>query len=131
MANTPKFFHTGKINKEELAGLITSLDFTVDQADVYADSYELMERSLGNHFRLLSPARNTEIVQHAAKHNTFPTHRVMAILWFDRYYHVGIVIEILGKDIENHMIKKAHKLVSHFGHEVPVATRTLNEPLWK
>lgn len=131
MSNTPKFFHTGKINKEELAGLIISLDFTVDQAVVYADSYELINHSLGNHFRLLSPASNTEIVQYAAKHNTFPTHRINAILWFDKYYHVGIVIEILGKDIEDRMIEKAHKFVNHFGHEVPVVIRTLKEPLWK
>ena len=133
MSDASRFFHTGKINKDELAELIASLGFTTDQQAVYADSYELIDRSLGNHFRLLSPIRNTESVTYTAKHGTSSqaTHRVMAILWFDRYYHVGIVIEILGKDIHDHMTKKAHALVNHFAHEVPVATRTLNDPLWK
>ena len=133
MSDTSGFFHTGKINKEQLAGLLTNLGFTVDQEAAYADSYELIDRSLGNHFRLLSPIRDTESVKHATRHGSSsqPTHRVMAILWFDRYYHVGLVIEILGKDIREHMTKKAHKLVNHFDHEVPVVVRTLNEPLWK
>ena len=133
MSDTAGFFHTGKINKEQLAGLVTALGFTIDEEAVYADSYELINLRLGNHFRLLAPIRNTESVKYTTKHGSSsqPTHRVMAILWFDRYYHVGLVIEILGKDIENHMTKKAHKLVNHFDHEVPVVVRTLNESLWK
>jgi hypothetical protein len=134
MSDTPRPVHTGIIKKHELAELITSLKFTIDEQPVYADSYELISHGLGNHFRLLAPAKNTEIVQYSKTHDSehpVPTHRVMAILWFDRYYHVGIVIEILGKDIKNHMTKKAHRLVEHFDHDVPVVVRTLNDRLFK
>lgn len=128
MSNVPKP-HAGIIKKDELAAILKSLKFAVDQKEVHADSYELLEKTLGNHFRLLSPARDTEIVRHTAKHDAFPTHRIMAIVWFDKYYRAGIVIEVFGKDIEKLMTKKAHKLMSHFEHEAPIAIRTLKEPL--
>lgn len=137
MSDTPKP-HAGIIKKDELAVIITDLNFNVDQQAVYADSYELMTHGLKKHFRLLAPINNTEAVQYAREHpvssdtasQSWPTKRVMAILWFGKYYHAGIVIEILGKDIEKHMTKIAHELVDHFEFEAPVVIRTLKEPQW-
>lgn len=137
MPTTPVPFHTGKIKADDLSELIASREFVPDTGPVDALSYELggIERggSLNHYFRLLVPIRATEVVQYkvtrrdqrAATPGLLPAYRVMAVLWYGKYYHRGLALEVFGEDIRDHMTKVAHDLNSYFGNEVPIVVRTL------
>ena len=139
MPSLSKPSHNGKIKEDDLAGLIADLGFVADKGEVNALTYELGDSSLKRYYRLLSPIRDTEVVQYETarkkqSHVTpqlLPTYRVMAILWFGKFYRQGLAVEVLGKDIRDHMTKKAHEMILHFGHETPVVVRTLTNRLFE
>jgi len=59
-----------------------------------------------------------------------PRYRVMAILWYGSYYQTGLVMEIMGEDVQNYMMQKTAELIRYFDNEVPIAVRTLHSRLY-
>jgi hypothetical protein len=135
---TPPPVHAGKIEEKDLAALLTSLDFILDHGEANSSTYELIgpgshgsHRSLTHHFRLLSPMRPGERISLGLDTAQAPRHRVMAIVWYSNYYQIGLVIEVLGEDIQDYMTQKAADLISRLDHEVPIAVRILHFRLYR
>lgn len=100
----PKQQHYGKIDIATLLEVLTANGRVVDTKPVYAETYEYPRTSLRNHVRILSKIRPEEATKYskmyAQEHptaplpKTLPTHRLMAILWYDDAYSQGFALEV-------------------------------------
>jgi len=127
----PQLPGNGIIIPSELATFIEPLEFTLDEKKVDARTYELEAYTLKRHFRLLAKIRTEEAVlvqaEQARQTPTIPDfgpkYRIMGTLWFGKYLREGFVIEAFGRDIQPHMIGKAHQLADMFNSDVQVLCR--------
>lgn len=130
----------GKTNSKDIERVLESIGFVADQGSVEAESYELLNYSLKNHFRLLADIRTSEVASLEKKRrkqasdkeldelpNLAPKYRVMGTLWYGNHYTEGFVIEVFGTDIKPHMIQRAHSLLLELGGEIPVGIRKLKK----
>jgi len=131
----PQLPGNGIIIPSELATFIEPLGFMLDEKRVDALTYELADRALKRHFRLLAKIRVEEAVVVQAEQTLSapitpdfgPQYRIMGTLWFGRYFSDGFVIEVFGRDIQDHMTSGAHQLSAMLNGDAQVMCRTLRK----